>query len=69
MPSQNRYGAFRVCLLLITLSLIAPAAMPAADVSAAADSPAYPDVAAIFREKCTVCHSGDGAPKGLRLDS
>ncbi len=43
--------------------------MAAADVSTAADCPAYPDVAPIFREKSTVCHSGDGAPKGLHLDS
>lgn len=31
--------------------------------------PTYADVAPIFAARCVVCHSGDHAPRGLRLDS
>ena len=29
----------------------------------------YADVHAIFQARCVVCHSGAGAPLGLRLDT
>lgn len=29
----------------------------------------YSDVAPIFKARCVICHSGQGAPKGLQLDS
>lgn len=32
-------------------------------------APTYADVAPIFNSRCTVCHTGASAPKGLRLDS
>lgn len=31
--------------------------------------PTYSDVAAIFGERCVICHSGQTPPAGLRLDS
>ncbi len=37
--------------------------------AALAGTATYADVAPVFKENCTVCHSGEGAPKGLRLDS
>lgn len=33
------------------------------------DPPSFDDVATIFAERCTLCHSGSSAPLGLRLDS
>ncbi len=30
---------------------------------------AYADVAPIFQKNCIICHSGDGPPRGLRLDT
>lgn len=43
----------------------------AASLSAASAAPAvdYADVAAIFGQRCVVCHRGPGAPLGLHLDS
>jgi mono/diheme cytochrome c family protein len=44
----------------------------ATTLAAAQDAPrpsvAPADVAALFAERCTLCHAGDGAPLGLRLD-
>lgn len=44
----------------------------ATPLAAAQDAPAPPglpaDVAALFDQRCTLCHTGDGAPLGLRLD-
>lgn len=34
----------------------------------AATAPTYRDVARIFADRCVVCHSGEDAPRGLRLD-
>ena len=35
----------------------------------AQDTPTWEDVGALFEERCTICHSGDGAPLDLRLDT
>jgi mono/diheme cytochrome c family protein len=32
-------------------------------------APTYADIAAIFRDSCVLCHQGEAAPLGLRLDS
>lgn len=40
-----------------------------AGTTGAAEPPTYADVAPIFNENCIVCHSGDGPPRGLRLDT
>ena len=37
--------------------------------AAAQQSPDWTDVEAIFANRCTMCHSGSGAPLGLQLDS
>ncbi len=36
---------------------------------AAQESPTYPEVAAIIADCCVICHNGEGAPLGLRLDT
>jgi mono/diheme cytochrome c family protein len=46
--------------LAVLAALIAPAAGAATS---------FDDVAPIFAARCVMCHSGDGAPLGLRLDS
>ncbi|MCB1895810.1 MAG: hypothetical protein KDF95_11200 [Rhodocyclaceae bacterium] len=38
-------------------------------VAAGAAAPDYAEVAAILQSRCVMCHSGDAAPLGLRLDS
>lgn len=35
----------------------------------AAENPTYDTLAPIFAQRCVMCHSGDSAPKGLKLDS
>lgn len=35
----------------------------------AQEAPTFADVGALFAERCVKCHSGDGAPFGLQLDS
>lgn len=37
--------------------------------AAAQQSPDWTDVGALFADRCTMCHSGSGAPLGLQLDS
>lgn len=34
-----------------------------------AGGPTYGDVGSIFQKNCTICHSGNDPPKGLRLDT
>ncbi|MGK2924861.1 MAG: c-type cytochrome domain-containing protein [Lysobacterales bacterium] len=50
------------------LLIIAPCVLFAASLRAQAP-PAYADVAPIFAERCVLCHAGESAPLGLRLDS
>jgi len=50
---------FAITALLAAASLTAPGASGAT----------YDDVAPIFAQRCVMCHSGDGAPLGLRLDT
>lgn len=38
-------------------------------VAGPAQAQGWSDVAALFNERCVVCHSGEFAPLGLRLDS
>jgi hypothetical protein len=33
------------------------------------DAPSWTDIGVLFEERCTMCHSGEGAPLGLRLDT
>lgn len=47
----------------------AAAAFAAAGASAADAAPAFAEVSAILRAHCVVCHQGEAAPLGLRLDS
>ncbi|CAD5108158.1 c-type cytochrome domain-containing protein [Zestomonas carbonaria] len=50
-------------LLALALMLLAPATLPAAE-------PTYrDDIAPILESRCLLCHSGEQAPLGLRLDS
>lgn len=35
----------------------------------AQDGESFADIAPLFEERCVICHSGEGAPLGLRLDS
>jgi mono/diheme cytochrome c family protein len=55
---------------ILTLGLLT--ALSAAGAPAPADGgapPTYAGIAAILQKRCVVCHSGDAAPLGLRLDS
>jgi mono/diheme cytochrome c family protein len=36
---------------------------------AAQEAPSWAELGPFFAERCTLCHSGEGAPLGLRLDS
>lgn len=35
----------------------------------AQETPGWPAIGALFAERCTLCHSGEDAPLGLRLDT
>lgn len=48
-------------LALALVGLAAPAG--------AQDGPTFAEVGALFAERCVVCHSGEDAPLGLRLDT
>lgn len=37
--------------------------------SSAQEAPDWSEVGALFAERCVICHSGEGAPLGLHLDS
>lgn len=52
-------------LLGITLGLVFAASL----LAQAQDPPVYAEVASIFAERCVLCHAGEAAPLGLRLDS
>lgn len=51
--------------LLLLISVFTTVSMSAH----AQDAPTWEEVGALFRERCTICHSGDGAPLGLQLDT
>lgn len=52
------------CTLLLGAWLLAPLE------GAAQAPPTYPpEVAAIITDRCVICHNGEGAPLGLRLDT
>lgn len=51
-----------LAVLLLTVVLTGPSRVSAA-------VPTYVDVAPILQDQCIVCHSGEAAPLGLRLDS
>lgn len=40
-----------------------------AEISTAGQPLTYSDVAPVFQKNCIICHSGDGPPRGLRLDT
>jgi mono/diheme cytochrome c family protein len=53
-----------------TTSALAAAFALSLDAAAYAQGgPTYAEVAPILRERCVVCHQGEAAPLGLRLDS
>jgi uncharacterized membrane protein len=60
-------SVFHISHFLIALSVILSSISFLA--VAQSSSPDYSSVASIFESKCIMCHSGPGAPKGLRLDS
>ena len=47
---------------LLAVLLVSP-------LTAGAQAPSFDAVAKIFNARCVLCHSGDNAPRGLRLDS
>ena len=49
--------------------LALPLMLAASPVTRAQSTPAYADVAPIFQKSCVMCHSGQAAPLGLRLDT
>lgn len=52
------------CGAVLAAVLAAAGAVPAAETA-----PTWSDVAPVFEAHCTMCHSGESAPSGLRLDS
>jgi mono/diheme cytochrome c family protein len=65
--SQDRtVVSSRILLRGAALLLGALAGFAGAQVSG---EPTYADLAPIFTERCVICHSGDAAPSGLRLDN
>src|SRR5690554_1069112 len=52
----------------LILSAVCGSLLTAAFAQAPA-TPSYEEVAVIFEARCVMCHSGGGAPVGLRLDS
>ncbi len=62
----RRVDSSRILLwvALLLLSSYAHAATPAAS-----DPQTYADIAPILTARCILCHTGDGAPAGLQLDS
>lgn len=48
---------------------LAATALPLLAAASAWAAPGYAEVAAIFDRRCVVCHQGENAPNGLRLDS
>ncbi len=59
-PGRKRTG--------LLLSAVCGSLLSAAFAQAPA-TPSFEEVAVIFEARCVMCHSGDGAPVGLRLDS
>jgi mono/diheme cytochrome c family protein len=54
----------RCGVLIMALMCIIPLS-----VAQEARKPSYADVSAIFQRHCVLCHAGENAPAGLRLDS
>lgn len=52
-----------------TATLAAAAIALGLDAACAQSGPTYAEVAPVLRERCVVCHQGEAAPLGLRLDS
>ena len=48
---------------------IAAGVLAGVGATAGAAAPDYAEVAPILQARCVLCHSGDAAPLGLRLDS
>jgi len=57
----------RACSPLCVAAALALGLQPGA--ARAQGAPSYADVATILGERCIVCHQGEAAPLGLRLDS
>lgn len=56
---------FPACVAL----LVSAAFMPASGALALMPAPTWAEVGTVLADRCTVCHSGEGAPSGLRLDT
>lgn len=56
----------KIRVLVCAVFLLAAGAAQAVSVSAA---PLWEEVSAILQQRCVLCHHGDYAPGGLRLDS
>lgn len=53
----------------IPTAVLAPILALSGHASAAQDAPTWADLGPLLAERCALCHSGEGAPLGLRLDS
>jgi mono/diheme cytochrome c family protein len=60
MNANGRLAMAAVALSALAAPFIHPLAQPATS---------YDDVAPVLASRCILCHAGDGAPLGLRLDS
>ena len=58
----------RLCARFIPVSFTVALSFQC-DAAHAQAAPTYAEVAPILRERCIVCHQGDAAPLGLKLDS
>ena len=56
-PGRSTLGGSLFCAGLLGLA------------AAPADAATYADIAPILQARCVMCHSGDNAPLGLKLDS
>jgi uncharacterized membrane protein len=71
MSSSCRSGFSReIAMMFRRLLIVAQSLVFATALLAQEQAPlSYADVAPIFAERCVLCHAGDAAPLGLRLDS
>jgi len=58
-PAHRLTGKVLIAILLTLIGAGVAAAAP----------PTFDDVSSVLRERCVICHSGAGAPLGLRLDT
>lgn len=66
-PGRSQRGWLRHRVALHAIAWVTFAATTS--VAQSAQGPTYADLAPLLGQHCTVCHSSDAAPAGLRLDS